>query len=49
VTERVEADTGQAGALGGGDEHAAAQAALIRRTAVATGKTNASSTTLRGR
>jgi len=38
VTKGVEADTGQAGALGGGDEHAAAQAALIRRTAVATRK-----------
>jgi hypothetical protein len=29
---------GEPGALGGGDEHAAAQAALIRRTAVATRK-----------
>jgi hypothetical protein len=38
VTEGVEADAGQSGALGGGDEHAAAQAALIGRTAVATGK-----------
>ena len=38
MTQGVKADAGQAGALGGGDEHAAAQAALIGRAAVATGK-----------
>ena len=49
VPEGVKADTGQASALGGGDEHAPAQAALIGRAAVATRKTNASSTALSGR
>ena len=38
MTERVEPDTGQARALGGGDEHATAQAAPIGRTAIATAK-----------
>ncbi len=38
LTEGVEADTRQSGARGGGDEHAAAQAALIGRRAVATRK-----------
>jgi hypothetical protein len=36
VTERVEPHPGQSRAVGGADEHAAAQAALIGRTAVAT-------------
>jgi hypothetical protein len=38
MREGVKADTRQSGALCGGDEHAAARAALIGRTAVATGK-----------
>jgi len=49
VTERVETDAGQAGTLGGGNEHASAQAALIGRAAVTTGEHERVATALRGR
>jgi len=49
VAKRVEADTSEAGARGGGEQDAAAQAALVGQAAVSTGDPKPSSPTPEGR